>query len=1535
MSNILARQNARAQYQPIDWNEFDANPQQPVQQAQQIQTKQIKQQSYQQVNWDEFDSQPQQPVDWDQYSPAPKIAKTIPVSNPFQNTQSQQQQSEPGGLNDYLLKQGGGRSAQKSTGWLGELEQSFADPAGSAQDSFFGGLKGLANFADGVGRLTPIYWVDRMFGRPTGADYYNRSVKDFNYQTKHQLPYNLSKGLSEAVASSIIPGGNAGTLGTRIATGALQGAGTNALLDIGEQSAEGKPIDLGKTAMMSGIGILGGGFGGALSRGLEKVGEKFFRRGPKEVFGTGESLTNPDELMYRGSIDRSSLSQAENEALDTIISDLQRQAQEAPTIPSVNTNTAGHFVDNMADSAYTSPHSAGNFWDNVAPQDMQPIHPYWKNVDPDYDPARDLVSQLAPATHATSQVMKEGEHKLLTGQIEQTQQLPTDIIEALGRTYGHEAPADTIQYLEDGLLGMSGIRAPKPVPVAAENIVNQTVPEVARSIDDELADLYRAAPSAPPEVLGEYRYVPEVGPNGVMIHGQDRGSLGDALDELVTRGDVTPDEAMKILNIGGAKLGEEDAKLAFQTFAGRLAERFGENNKLSWKGFNLTGPTTEKYERLAKTQAETALKDKYADVVNDTLKGGGPRSTIDKETLAKMVANVPELLDDLDANYPAFHELYLNHQIAEATAKAARAEAAPMMEAIQKRLQAQDPSKRLTASVTIDGRKVNVEYANPRRERVFLEDEWNKHFNKLEKQQGPMDEASKQAIRQKFYEEKAAQYPELARTAGSIEKFSERAATNLADFGREMEDLGVQLKQAGLFEGEKKVPGKATLKPGNTRKKVEAAVLAKATNAMLFSTGAALASSDQSAQAYSDGGDPGRRIGPVAAFGGGLMLIGAARMMGREAFDNFVKNGGAKLSRWLGDTQDQLELADRFLDTNIAATIQKHRTDAARTRWGVAFDSPTLRAQAAEQLKTGLLDANEALAGKAGTAFEQLNVRQRAAVVLEQMQRSTLSKELLNHIAKFRAYTALSQGADVDKAIKGELPTFSRLGTADRKAVIEAFNKNGKFKATEFNGRSMDPTLAHLDALEDSLTGKGDADWLAGMTGSAMDYLFGFNLPFQMLNLTDSIIAGGSRIGAWKVGEAHQLLATDKEIQSLFKNSNLIGSYKQDALQLAAQAGGKPGRKLADMDFSADPINANAVALGSFLNSHQKLIGTGADIAKKDFLKAIIQNEPTGAVSQQVIDDTWNELVDHELRTLGLDSFNLNKSILGVVPGARHIAAFTNQPARIARLVNEYVRNGEYGKLGTLFGITAAIGGKAALPVSVRALWESWSPETALPVESALDDLSMPSLVGGAVRAIMPDEKGKLLAAVLQRDMSRKLEYDVQLFSMARTAPGLQAAFNLVSTKDAGDLATGFQKGPKETAKAAKKLYDDAAMLGLTKFVPGLRNIPPGLLSRLMSATGKAIEGEQKVYETEGTPWNSKIVGSDNINYDQLPTGRLTPFLDLIAPGQNSIAAGKQDILHEKAKRAGVGRKVEDAQQAYQDLMEQLVRHNRQYGYSY
>lgn len=1039
------------------------------------------------------------------------------------------------------------------------------------------------------------------------------------------------------------------------------------------------------------------------------------------------------------------------------------------------------------------------------------------------------------------------------------------------------------------------------------------VEAIVKAMDDKVApvadDLAKPVPvleQPAPELgvtMGDYRSPLSLDAAGNTIHGQKRGGLGVNIDDPAIDALLPAGVRELMRTYAGQKAAVEQAMVDAEEMAAKIWEQFGhlaqpksKNNStpvIKLGNLDIEGPGTVKRPHKAGNDALAALKHNESDMVVPGLDATA-RATLDDVYKKSMRPSQFELSPNLEDNYPALRQVY--DTIKEWKAKGGNSERLrkELTDALHG-IQSDNPALEIKGSVDLGGgKKVNVEYRRGQIQRGFAAEEIPKIAKKIAKEAGEALGLDPDEIQGMAASEEMRLWQDQAKKAGESPdnwvKVKQQAAERFRGFLNSRTELKKELADLGKLDYEK--PVKGSIK--GTRRKSGAEVR-KIAGAMLGLSGAAYATSNQAAEAYTTGGEPGRRADQVKdgiigtaqkdAIPAALMTaaVGAALATpaGRKVLKGFIDKGFDISGRILGDTMDHVAIADAKLGTNMLGELERHNIGAIQAMMRVDFGSDTLKSQAMRELseaaKAGLTTPQQT----ADSAFHKLSPEAQNALLVYNAQKKTLAK-------KVREFNARVKESGED------------LGFL---------------------------TKQHLSSLENGLTGKTDNDWMSQFTGQAMDFFFRVNPEFHLLNLTDPYIAGSARVAPSKIMKAQAMLTTNSKIKDLFKNNNLVGSFKADILD--DTAGSKIASRLKDFDLPSDKINASSLALGSML---QQMEVQGVKATPETFVEAMLTNRPTGQITQDVIDKAWVQVADDAMRVLAVDPLRMNKNALGVMPGARHFAAFINQPARISKLTAEMVKNKDYKKMGRFLMMTTAIGGRAAIPKSVRTAWELHDPDTAFAAESLLDDYSIAGLTGNVAReqVFKDNPEAKALVSSLMPDMANKVEYGIlpgESLTMGALSPGFESwQKDIFGGKLASDYENFRRTGnPMDLRKATVNTLDVAAKTGIAGQVPGLNVLPLGAIKRAAKAGIEMYDGERNVYAFDG----DKYMGKKTVNYDKLFPGAwfVVPAADAVLPGDNQIVSGLQLSMKEKAKRKRAGRATKSTgkRQAYVDPLSDLV----------
>lgn len=605
---------------------------------------------------------------------------------------------------------------------------------------------------------------------------------------------------------------------------------------------------------------------------------------------------------------------------------------------------------------------------------------------------------------------------------------------------------------------------------------------------------------------------------------------------------------------------------------------------------------------------------------------------------------------------------------------------------------------------------------------------------------------------------------------------------------------------------------------------------------------------------------------------------GAIRKYGLGAIKEMLTSKGGMVANLYRDTLDHVGILDKALGLDaangLARKVWKRQAEAIRAGFGVHFDSDDQRAVALGLLKDKLVTPVQALQGLQGTIFADLTSEQRKAIVSGYLQMKALKTEVANYRKTLDAVIAAGK---IDK---------------------------NKIKAS----------LYALDFLQDQLSprsrdGNEIGDWFKARTANAMDFLFGgFNVKFNLLNLSDSFIAGGSKVGPLRISKAWQLMATDAEMQALMKDSGLVGSFRslrQDQTTNANRTNLAPSLK--DKDLNSDRVNANRVFLASLLEHFDDDV---------DKVKALLQ----GRLSDDETIDAFIHGIDTGSRTLGVDPFRLNTDVISRWSQSPVLGLFVRQPARIARLAYRYIADRQPGKLATLLLVTAAVGGNAAVPEDVKAQWQKTDPASYFALSKALDELDVYRRLTG----FSASDKVSIAAAF---PMMAQLSPIIETVTKApeKTEQTIEA-IKAVADMPVGEWSkTGSVviEGQKTKAiKAITGLYSDFAMVFASRLPGGL---PAAWLVRGARAAEQMREGSMPVYNYE--KFGAKpFAKTSEMPLEQMRYGQLTPVVNTVLPGQPAEIQDEHLFELEKKKRAKAGQAVKPNQQQYKGVLSKLIR---------
>lgn len=968
---------------------------------------------------------------------------------------------------------------------------------------------------------------------------------------------------------------------------------------------------------------------------------------------------------------------------------------------------------------------------------------------------------------------------------------------------------------------------------------------------------------APKHAVGDMRYTLNRDDDGKLIKGFARAQEGVSIEQIPDN-ILSQTDKQKVRNLAQAQLLQKVAERHRDSFAQALHD-----NGTMTLSSNGSTYSLKPRKGLQKLSYEGRLKyDEIKYSLSDALeqpKGGGPRVQVDQAAIDEpfhyeFVDGVERRIEYKpptgDASKDALRLKYLveAEKAWSGRAKAARKEVGDVLASAQKRMQAIHPQQHLMINIPVGPHKIMIEPTHARVEKTFLWKQWQR----LAKENNWSSEQQLVEM-QRFFEQRAR---ELGGAPEDWMRVAAQSQANLEKFTKAAKNI-------------KQLYGYVQQQPPKIVKDKSHALIAG------LAGYAALQASNDEAQAYTEGSDAGVRANNLAralgtTVGVAALLYAASKGSGitPKVFRKWIESGVAASAKTLGDSLDHIGTLDKELGTDMAQQYWAMSSAIAEGRRGLVIKSMDDYQGAREALRQGLVSAQDALSG--GGVFGVLPQGERSQIVTEHLTEKTLAKRI----------------------------------TAFKEQAQQWYKQQSPEDQLKYR-----PEMFYLDAMVRSLQPSGAKDPIAALVAAGNEYLFRGNLEFHGTNLTDPLIAAGSRIGPLYLGRAYNLLATNRQVQRLFRNSNFVGGVKAERQLLSAKGGWKAPWE--GFDLGSDEFNANRVMLASFLRSFKKsqvLHGTKA--SEMDYLTAMMTGQPVKGVSPDAVADGWAQAMDDSLRTLGVDPLGLNRNFFTAVPGARYFAAFVNQPARISRLVSEYVANREYGKMATFLTVMTLIGGRAAIPRSVRLVWESADPDSAKAAESTLDQLTIFNTTGNMMLTGNPFSRqganpmAAKVVGLLQTSLADKIGYDAgavgipAYLGFGSQHPSLEAAAN--SSTEAADLIRDIRSGDSAKEwKAAKNAVMLAGMLGLYGHLPIVKAIPAGMVSRALSTTEQVSKNSIPVsyYSEDGKPYGKK----KEIRLRELgPLGWLLPVADKVIPGKPYLVDASQQAQLEKSQRKAV-----------------------------
>lgn len=937
----------------------------------------------------------------------------------------------------------------------------------------------------------------------------------------------------------------------------------------------------------------------------------------------------------------------------------------------------------------------------------------------------------------------------------------------------------------------------------------------------------RPVPQAPEPIQGDARAMK-------IMHEDNSQAMGhDVVDYAPPHTEIQdPVKRGMVEDVAHTKINQKDAEHAYNAYAEALYARLGNGkDPLVIGGDNQTQyviqpPGTTQELNTAGNARQNELRHDMADTTGK-ISDARLEAVVDRE--ASDFSTVPPPPKTMQE---ARHILGLLQQQKTAT-KAAYDSAK------KKLFQAGTEDIKHNVVVDVNGHEVGVKvyHSTEKEGRLFLPDEFKKS-NSARKAKGLPPETEEEFYG-KYYAEEAKR---LGTDVGTIHEWIASLQRKKEGFEKAVADLmndpaltrtaAVPAKVEGLRgKGSWKVAEEAT-KAGR-----KLPPLAAVTRSGLVVGGFGLMS-EQGANAE-DGTET--EANPIFRNVGTLMV---AAGLGGKLVKRILSSRAGKQVIMFADTLDHISRIDTKLGLEGAKRLDniilEGQAKAAQMGWGVHFPSQNEKARALTELADGTVPLANALTNPPpNSALHGMNPEQRQAVVGYFAARKTLGKKIGGYAEA------------VDAAAARDPKLAAELG---EESILRLHN-------LALDMTRMRPKQADM------------ARRLAYATSSTMDFYFMMNPKHHLLNLTDSIIGGSARLGPGRMAKAWVDML-EPDMQRIFKDANLFGSFKEDRNALGAMAGKKTGHigeKIEDV-FKSDEFNANRVALAGFNQFYDMNKGSLPGYSSyKQFTKDVIQNQ--GNIPQAMRDAAWAHMLENQMRILGVDPLRANPNwIKNSLGDYGQLVSFVNQPVRMARQLHEMLNKNQFDKLAVFMVAVTALGGEAVIPASLQFLGDSLAPEQMSKAKRIANAMSIPGAITNAV-----PEAGSYIPS-----LSSKLQYDPMapyLFGTTGIAgEGVRTGFtktvNAAKAINSG-APDQMAKGGYEVAKQAGSLY--------------AAGLPVGEGFRMAEAANKAIQGKGAVYNFDSfnpDPKAKALSPKYELNYDDTASGRMYPLLESLLPGE-------------------------------------------------
>lgn len=601
--------------------------------------------------------------------------------------------------------------------------------------------------------------------------------------------------------------------------------------------------------------------------------------------------------------------------------------------------------------------------------------------------------------------------------------------------------------------------------------------------------------------------------------------------------------------------------------------------------------------------------------------------------------------------------------------------------------------------------------------------------------------------------------------------------------------------------------------------------------------GLGLLAQPQKAEAATPGGSSEEKKNPFKDLGAlSRLAIGAALVhtLAPKLAKQLVTKNFMHSNVIFNDTIQRVAMLDDVLGTDVAKQIWMHQGAIFNSSFGVKVDAE-LRAEAMRALRQGEVSIKDALQGTAGTVFEGMSPEARTAIV-----EAEKIKQSLKGIVK-------TQLENFDEYVK-EHPNQKALSHT-RDALKEVLSSFEASQTDSFDKYIYKPALSKF-----------------------MDYHFFYNPAFHLTNLSDQLIAGGTRVGPTNLYKANVALnGGNKSLMKLMENSNLTGGFEAERINTALEAG-KKGFKV--KDFKSDKINADRVALGSifqYASANAKTMGwTGTE---EEFAEQLLK----GKLDPEIAVDAYAHMAETISRTLGVDPLRVNTDVFSSSAAGKYLSVFVKQPARISNLLMHHLADGNLKYFYMMLGATALAGGKAAIPTDVGYAWERVDPASYFAAAAMLD-------------------KAELLQYATGKTMSPKLQWAI-LAPFVSSSDPLRS--NVGRTmQDGMDALSKISEGEGLDRKKGYALLGNA----LSIFAPRVAGLPTKQIINGLSAADSALFEDTipvAYYDQFGKSYGQK----EEFPRQEMGLTGAKQFMDNFLPGESSSINYQKQAKREETRR--------------------------------